>query len=230
MPTTASSIVMQLQDVASSSDGSIGEVVRKAHTVAMKLGLADFNQWLKCEMHGYFDKADKLADYRIIRGDVRLYNRIYMPIRLEHEIDERLSTVKCRDSIGHLVDLANGKMISYEFSLRMAAWVLSRLPPHLRCIEVPFKRFSPSPITSILNKVRSSILDWSLKLEKQGILGEGMTFNEKEKEAATFFNISNHAPVGSIDNYNTVTVHQGDFKPFSPTLATSVCLEAISMN
>jgi len=49
---------------------------------------------------------------------------------------------------------------------------------------VPFRMFSNNQVTSIFDAVRNRILDWTLKLEAEGILGEGMTFTPKEKEAA----------------------------------------------
>lgn len=43
---------------------------------------------------------------------------------------------------------------------------------------------SPAQIYSILETVRNIILEWSLKLEEDGIVGEDMGFSEDEKEKA----------------------------------------------
>ena len=39
-------------------------------------------------------------------------------------------------------------------------------------------------IAGVLDAVRNMVLDWSLKLEKEGILGEGLTFSEIEQRKA----------------------------------------------
>ena len=39
-------------------------------------------------------------------------------------------------------------------------------------------------IEAIRDTVRNTILDWSLKLEEDGIIGEGLSFSQKEKEIA----------------------------------------------
>ena len=37
----------------------------------------------------------------------------------------------------------------------------------------------------IIEKVKNTILEWTLKLEEKGIIGDNMTFTEKEKNTAT---------------------------------------------
>ena len=36
----------------------------------------------------------------------------------------------------------------------------------------------------IIEKVKNTILEWTLKLEEEGVLGEGMRFSDKEKQTA----------------------------------------------
>src|SRR6266478_4649556 len=58
---------------------------------------------------------------------------------------------------------------------------------------VPAVQISSSQFHRILDAVRNTILEWSLKLEKDKILGEGMTFSKSEKEvaAASVYNVEN---------------------------------------
>jgi hypothetical protein len=44
--------------------------------------------------------------------------------------------------------------------------------------------FSPVTLSGIVDAVRNVILDWSLKLEKNGIKGEGMTFSKEDRAKA----------------------------------------------
>ena len=48
-------------------------------------------------------------------------------------------------------------------------------PLHVRQI------FMAAKVTSILQIVRKLILDWALKLEKEGILGENLVFSSEEQ-------------------------------------------------
>ena len=57
----------------------------------------------------------------------------------------------------------------------------------MRGMEFPFRpalEVSRSSYVAILDKVRNTILNWSLKLEADGILGEGLTFSQQEKKTA----------------------------------------------
>ena len=72
----------------------------------------------------------------------------------------------------------------------------------------------------VLEEVRDTILRWSLHLEENGILGEGMTFSSNEKESATEhdFRVPNYttnnnyysSSIGSLQNgnHNTANVSQ----------------------
>ncbi len=50
----------------------------------------------------------------------------------------------------------------------------------------------------IIEKVKNTVLEWTLKLEEEGVLGEGMRFSDKEKQNAKALpqtvNNSNFAP------------------------------------
>ena len=48
-----SSIVIDLQDEILSSDCDIVQILRRAHVIAVKLGLKEFDQWISYELNGY---------------------------------------------------------------------------------------------------------------------------------------------------------------------------------
>jgi hypothetical protein len=58
----------------------------------------------------------------------------------------------------------------------------------------PAIRYERPQFQGILDAVRNIVLEWSLKLEGDGILGEGMSSNESEKQAASSasHNITNY--------------------------------------
>ena len=44
--------------------------------------------------------------------------------------------------------------------------------------------FSGASVMDIVEKVKNTILEWTLKLEEEGVLGEGMRFSDEEKQTA----------------------------------------------
>jgi AbiTii len=58
-------------------------------------------------------------------------------------------------------------------------------------------------LKGVLDAVRTEILRWSMKLEKDGIVGEGMTFSAEERRIASaiHYNSHFHAPVGNVAQY-----------------------------
>ena len=48
-----SSIVIDLQDEILSSDCDIVQILRRAHVIAVKLGLKEFDQWISYELNAF---------------------------------------------------------------------------------------------------------------------------------------------------------------------------------
>ena len=76
--------------------------------------------------------------------------------------------------------------------------------------------FSGIVFKGMIEAVRERLLDWSLELEKRGITGENMSFDEQEKQAARnhIFNIQNFTGVlgnvshSSVNLYDFDSIHQ----------------------
>lgn len=68
---------------------------------------------------------------------------------------------------------------------------------------------SRSEIYRILSTVRNKILDWALLLEENNIIGEGMTFTDKEKETAIKTQIINNYTNNFYSSASDVEVKQG---------------------
>ena len=68
----------------------------------------------------------------------------------------------------------------------------------------------------MVEAVRDRLLDWSLELEKRGITGQDMSFDEREKDAAhsQVFNIQNFSGVlgnvshSNVNVYDFGSIHQ----------------------
>jgi hypothetical protein len=181
-------LVEQLQEEALDSTKSITDLLRKALVVAKKLGIKDFEDWINAELNGYSGTNENIPEYRKVAGEIKAYNpynNFHMPIVIQ---DAKTSSIlQCRYlkfpiSVlqGFIDDKTNNTdtlLLSFnrkveEFLCNGDDWTLPKL-------HISVKAF-----IAIVDNVRNMVLQWALKLEQEGITGEGMSFSEKEKEKA----------------------------------------------
>jgi hypothetical protein len=178
------SLVLELQQLAWEKKNDVSDLLKKAYAVAFKLNLRRFKAWAECEMNGY--RGKKMPPYRRVHGRVVCHNPYngWIPfICQDAQMQVTLSTIGVNTPVGVLQeflqndgsgqallhynpDLENALMHGMEYPFRPA-------------LEVPRSAF-----VFILETVRNMILNWSLKLEADGILGSGLTFSSEEKRAA----------------------------------------------
>ena len=63
-----SSLVLDLQQEILKPDCDILNALRKAHIIAIKLKLSEFDTWIQSELNGYETNQDLIPDYRKISG------------------------------------------------------------------------------------------------------------------------------------------------------------------
>ena len=68
---------------------------------------------------------------------------------------------------------------------------------------------SKSELYRILSTVRNKILDWALLLEENGIVGDGMTFTEVEKQTAQSTQVINNYTNNFYGTITDIEVEQG---------------------
>lgn len=189
-----SKIVIELQQEALKRDSDIMSLLRKAYLVAKKLKLQEFEKWISNELNGYGDK-DEIPEYRLLRGEIKAWNPYYgwIPVVLINENistsinnennNENISTHMAADSIASLLNIyensAKKKAIlqfGAEFNSLLSQWVSFNTKFALE--------IGTNQIYNIIERVRNIILDWSITLEENGILGDGLQFNETEKDIA----------------------------------------------
>lgn len=174
------SIVIRLQEMASNEDISIKELLRKALIVAYKLNLDDFKGWIENEINGY-GKNSEIPEYRNVTGEIKAcnpYTGIWMPFIwpnapegvYNRKINQRISEIE------HNLKSAKGILV-VPFSPDQQ----SILMKNFESPTPPYLIISRASLVGIIESVRNVILKWSLKLEKEGILGEEMVFSEEEQ-------------------------------------------------
>lgn len=186
-------LVLQLQADALDSDTSIANLLRKVKLVAAKLNLDEVLEWVEHELSGYPDDA-ALPEYRDLTGQVKFFNPVHgwRPVIFQDdEMENFISRCPVCQSIASieevLVRSTDTNYLICPFSGRKQALLAEMLG-----FNTEFRaHISPAAIFSVLDNVRNRVLDWAISLEKAGILGDGLTFTPKEKEAAKVMTTGN---------------------------------------
>lgn len=184
------SIVLQLQRDALDPSISVLTVLRKAFVVARKLKIKEFEAWIELELKGY--NGHSIPQYRSIRGKLRgwnCYNGWCPIVTDDQEFLEDLETI-CNCSIGQSMSELSALIEDTDDELQM------QLPPTIESflasrvgtsVKLSICRAS---VKRIVESVRDVILQWALKLEEDGITGEGMVFSMEEQQIAARHNYS----------------------------------------
>jgi hypothetical protein len=179
------SLVLELQQLARSAETGIGELLRHAKVVAVKLDLEDARVWIDQEINGYVAQDD-VPPYRDIPSELQVRNPFHgwnaVAWGSSGNLQEHFATFKVGLAIAEVEVAAKSKRPGFALTqpemdaLMQASDDFGRLPA--------MRSVSRASLVGILESVRAKVLDWSLALEKRGVLGHGMTFNEKEKRDA----------------------------------------------
>lgn len=207
------SLVHELQQEALDPNVKVSDLLRKALVVSKKLGISEIEAWINKELNGY-EGGKYTPEYRLAYGRVMVddpYRGMVPVIFTHHEQEERLSKMPLISAAAHLEHLyGDGSsnstiLLSYlpEFGQKLMESMGSRVPPVLQ-VQL-------SEVYKVLDAIRNTILNWALKLEEDGILGDGMAFSKEEKETANgvSYNINNfygdvsHSQVQQASNHST---------------------------
>jgi len=219
------SIVLDLQKEAMDSDVETSKLLRKAYVVARKLKIKEFKEWIELELRGY--RGEEIPKYRNVRGELKYFNQFhgYQDFIIDHEeLSDIFSFRNLNNSVAELEDLY--KKVGNNF-------IILPTPPEIRMsfqkqfktdISPEYLFVSPTKIKAILDNIRNIILDWALKLEEDGILGEDLQFSIKEKEIAeeksSKYNMMIKESVVQVGDGNVQNVNQINLDEVSKLLET----------
>lgn len=201
------SLVLELQEGIYNNKYQPAEILRKAYVISRKLEIGSISVWLNSEMNGYKNK-EYVPDYRKISGIYKGLNPYYgwHPIDMNSfsEVDlKEITLLKIDSSVRELESLvkeSGDKVISLKNG--WTDYLMSELETSVRIDIVSCQ------IEGILENVKNKVLDWTLNLENEGVLGEGMTFSKEEKEKAMNITINgaNNSPIQIQTNNSTQEV------------------------
>lgn len=213
-----SSIVIELQRDALDRNIHASDLLRKALVVAKKLKVGEFEAWASQELNGH-PKVEDVPEYRQIRGYVRAWNPYHgwQPVMFASpDKEEMLSKRPCVQSIAEIESLLDDRSGSGTLAMPFPSKTEKQLREAIE-FDTEITLIVPSTaLVRIVDTVRTIILNWALKLQDDGILGEGLSFNAKEQEAAskTSYNLANfYGPVQSSliqqDTEHSIQVSSG---------------------
>lgn len=216
-------VVLQLQELASDEDSSVATLLRKALLVATKLDLGTAQQWIRHELNGYSDPRE-IPAYRQIVGRLCVHNPYHgmIPFTINNaEVMETVQRVRVHESVESLLQLASSSRageITFSFGPEQEA-ALMRMQDGFFQLK-PYRVVGANTILAIVEAVRTRVLEWSLALEKEGIMGEGLSFSDKEKKIAegsqnvsiqNFQGVLGNVSGGAISQNMSMTVTPGEF-------------------
>jgi len=195
-------LVHELQADAMDPKVRLADLLRKARAVSVKLRASEIEEWLGREMNGY-EKASDVPPYRQLHAELKCVNPTHglIPLAVSNpELQEIISASPMTHSIGEIEALVQtadeggkGNILHY-FSPQMEHQLMQNMVYPMRPVQV----IAGTAISAILESVRNRIFEWSLELEARGVLGEGLTFSNEERERATTVTHNYTTNIGSI--------------------------------
>lgn len=197
-----SSIVLDLQQEVLKPECDVLNALRKAHLIASKLKLKEFDMWIMHELNGYSVKEqDEIPGYRKVNGKLKAWNpyRGWTSVIFQ---DSKMQSLLCTkylgNSIGEILELYNNSdgpvQMSYPVDIERKIDKMCSAP-----FSTNYSlHISTHVLKSIVDQVQNCLLEWTIKLENEGILGEGMCFNKDET------NLAKKVPQTIYNYYGTV--------------------------
>ncbi|CAM2161448.1 AbiTii domain-containing protein [Paraburkholderia sacchari] len=199
------SLVFELQAKVLDSSSTVSDLLRTALIVARKLEVGEFEAWVTLELNGYADHDDDVPEYRKLEAALKVWNPYHgwQPLfTADAKMHERLARSDMGQSIAELETLLSGKSHSFysNFGPELERMLMQSMEVAMR----PAREVSRVQIAGIVERVRNLILDWALRLERAGVLGENMTFSSEEKakasEATVTYNVENQTVIHGMSN------------------------------
>jgi len=149
-------LLLELQERTQGREASILELLSRAKVLAVKLAREDARSWIEHELNGYPNGVD-VPVYRVIPSELQVRNPYHgwnaVAWSGSSAVQKHFASAEIRSAISEIVEIASGD---------------GELPGNPDFARLPSARFfSRSSFVSIVEAVRSKILDWSLAMETE---------------------------------------------------------------
>jgi hypothetical protein len=215
------SIVLQLQKAALNPGIPVSSLLRRAKLLATKLGSVEQATWIERELGGYPLNSDhSYPAYRRVTGEMKALNPYHgwQPIIFEDKnVAKSLSERYVGSSIAEIEDLLSSAK-EKPFGISITSELKGKIQDAIG-ITLDIGYFvDRSSMVVILEAVRTAILDWTVRLEKENILEPStpLTPGDQKKASAAakiinFYNFGSFSGVvGNIGDGANVSVGERD--------------------
>jgi hypothetical protein len=207
-------LISKLQTDALNPNVPVSQLLRTAKVIATKLDLKDALLWIDRELGGYMDVTNKdLPPYRHLRGEPKGWNQYHgwQPIHFpgQPELARSWSQAPIGQPLAGIEEAVRNRgkgpcIFPYPAEMKNEIVEALQTDVHLQ--------LNYEDVCNIIDQVRNLVLNWSLELDKAGIVGEDMTFTAEEKREAApvsqqFF-IQNVGVLGNVSDGAQVTNQQ----------------------
>ncbi|MCE8000871.1 MAG: hypothetical protein HEP70_18625 [Rhodobiaceae bacterium] len=194
-----SGLIVEIQRSCLNESVPVESLLRRVKLAATKLKLGSLENWVDGELNGY---AEDIPPHRVLHGQPAAWNPVrgWIPVQTDSAtIADALGTAMVGQGIGGLRDLiesSDGGVYHFPIPPEIVIQLNKgmRFQTSKMVVQVP-----RGGIVGILDFVRNMVLDWTIEMERNGVIGEGFSFDAQEVENAkavmTTFNI------GKIDNF-----------------------------
>ncbi len=176
-------IVQELQQDLLNPNVKLSSTLNKAYLIARKLEIPDFRDFIEKEIKGYPDDKN-IPDYRVIHGVLKgrnIFRGWEQVLNVPPEMEEELAAARLTCPISEMEAIVDTDGDNNMVHIPLASVAGSKLLG----VAVPMAVFFTTyKISAILETVRHLLLEWAIALEKNGILGEGLSFSEKDMALA----------------------------------------------
>jgi hypothetical protein len=199
------SVVLKLQKKCLDKNEDLESLLLEALVISTKLQLKDFKAWVYNELNGYEKDYPNYRNVYILPQIKACFTDWINP-PIPKGAEELLSKRVLPDSVSVLEHMLLVKETG-KFSINLIPLqkqTLLKLYPNaidIRLVVIESEAYR------ILKKIRTVLLEWTLKLEEDNILGnDDLIFSEKEKEAAKSIHIENfNGVMGNVDNVSNMS-------------------------
>lgn len=227
-------LIGEILEGAITNTRSLSELLRMVKVAAHRLSLPVIEDWVSKELDGYEDGSD-VPEYRRVSGQVVAKHVMHgwHPIGGDPTIIAMLQERNLGGSVATLEAMfleAKSSGSTGTFTMFMSPESVPKILGDKSFAYVAMgTRFPVAAISSVLDRVRGKILDWAIEMEKQGIVGQGMSFSTREKESAAraTTNITFSGPVGTIAGNFGAGNSSGDISIAGPNISEALELAMI---
>ena len=188
----------QLQADALDPKYPVSDLLRKVKVTAVKLKLPNVDAWVASELNGYDGPVPKYREMVGVPKALEPRRGNWIEIVAPADMMEMISVMPLPLPLANIEDLlinAAGPNFVITFPPKVVESLCQLTGVQLGTMGLHVPRNS---YAGVLDRVRTLVLEWALELERQGIMGEGLSFNDEERRRAAAVPIN----IGSITGPN----------------------------